>query len=74
MTAHPGAPLRVRTRTSLARLLASRLDLGADAARRKLELLAALDATRLPGARAVVALHDHLLFLAAYPDDARVAG
>lgn len=57
---------------ALERLLALRLDFGAEAARRKLALLAALDRATLPDAAAVLAFHEQLLFLAAYPDDERV--
>jgi hypothetical protein len=57
----------------LGRLLATRLESGGDAAERKLALLAALEAAPLPSAARLLELHDHLLFLAAYPDDARVA-
>jgi hypothetical protein len=59
-------------REALERLLALRLDFGADAARRKLERLAALDGATLADAAAVQAFHEQLLFLAAYPDDGRV--
>lgn len=59
-------------REALARLLALRLDFGAEAASRKLELLGALDHATLADAEAVRAFHEQLLFLAAYPDDERV--
>jgi hypothetical protein len=42
------------------------------AARGKLALLAAVQLLRLRARREVAALHDHLLFLCAFPDDARV--
>jgi hypothetical protein len=57
---------------ALERLLALRLDFGAEAARRKLALLAVLDRATLPDAAAVLAFHEQLLFLAAYPDDERL--
>jgi hypothetical protein len=41
-------------------------------ATRKLELLQALEAARMPSARAVARLHEAACFLRAYPDDARV--
>jgi len=43
---------------------------GADAGARKRELLDRLDGTRLPDAATIVRLHECLLFLVAYPDDA----
>lgn len=66
----PGS--KARNEEALERLLALRLDFDADAARRKLALLAALERATLPDAGAVQALHEQLLFLAAYPDDERV--
>jgi hypothetical protein len=47
-------------------------EFGPGAAARKLELLRALARVRLPQARHVLALHEVLCFLRAYPDDARV--
>ena len=45
---------------------------GQDAARRKFELLSALDRGRFSRAADVLALHEHLCFMRAYPDDAAV--
>jgi hypothetical protein len=66
------SPSKGRSAAALARLLALRLDFGAGAARAKLGLLAELERAALPDAAAVRALHEQLLFLAAYPDDAEV--
>lgn len=49
-----------------------RFEFGGDAGARKLELLRALARARLPTARQVLRLHEALLFLRAYPDDAAV--
>jgi hypothetical protein len=56
----------------LARLERLRTEYGADAARQKLELLAALERTRLPTARGVARLHEVLCLWRAYPDDKTV--
>lgn len=60
-----------------ARLLAELGDIrhryGAEQTERKLALLAALDRCRYPTVRSLSALHEHLLFLRAFPDDERVA-
>jgi hypothetical protein len=45
---------------------------GGEAARRRLDCLRRLERARLPDARAIGRLHEQLLFLRAYPDDARV--
>lgn len=79
MAAKSSVPRRPRRRPAsrqaagrLTRLLASRLEYGAGAAELKLALLAGLARARLPTAAAVLALHEHLLFVRAYPDDPRV--
>ncbi len=56
----------------LTRLERLRTEYGGDAARRKLELLAALERADLPNARAVARLHEVLCLWRAYPDDADV--
>jgi hypothetical protein len=56
----------------LRELAALRLAFGADASRRKRELIAAFDRAVLPAARDVLALHELLLFWRAYPDDAEL--
>ena len=56
----------------LAQLAKERNRYGSGAAIAKLELLGELTATRLSGARQLAALHGHLLFLKAFPDDAAV--
>ncbi|MHC4493553.1 MAG: hypothetical protein ACYTDU_18255 [Planctomycetota bacterium] len=56
----------------LARLERLRTEYGADAARRKLDLLSALERSRFPGARAVARLHEILCLWRAYPDNADV--
>jgi len=49
-----------------------RFEYGPGSARRKLEMLRALEKKRLKSARAVRDLHETLCFLRAYPDDAEV--
>jgi len=56
----------------LARLERLRTEYGADAARRKLDLLAALERSRLPNAKGVARLHELLCLWRAYPDNADV--
>ena len=58
--------------TPLAELEAMKASFGGAAARRKLELIERLEATRLRTARQVRQLHEALCFLRAYPDDAAV--
>lgn len=60
---------RLAPATALARLVKIRAEFGPGCGARKRELLARLEASRLPSARSVAALHDLLLFLRAYPDD-----
>jgi len=59
-----------RPRALLAELRALRLAFGPTAARRRLELLAALARAPLPSAAEVLAFHELLVFARAYPDDA----
>jgi hypothetical protein len=67
------ATRRRRSPRALLRELAGlRLAFGAAPARRKRELIAALDRAALPSARDVVELHELLLFWRAYPDDAEL--
>lgn len=47
-------------------------EFGADLAERKLELVRRLGAARLSSAKQVLAFHEALIFLRAYPDDERV--
>jgi hypothetical protein len=61
-----------KSRSQLRALLRDRAEYGGGAAERKLALLRALAGARLPEARDVERLHEALLFLRAYPDDARV--
>ena len=56
----------------LARLERLRTEYGADAGRRKLDLLSALAGSRLPSARGVTRLHELLCLWRAYPDNADV--
>ena len=56
----------------VAELGRARARYGPGAADRKLALLVALESQRARRARQLLALHDHLLFLCAFPDDARV--
>lgn len=63
---------RVTTRVLLRRLQSLRVRYGGDAARRKLELLAALGNRQWPTARGLAAYHECLCWMRAYPDDARV--
>lgn len=57
---------------ALARLRREKSEFGPGAAERKLAAIEVLSRARLPNARAVEQLHECLLFLAAYADDARV--
>lgn len=66
-TTIPAMPSR-----ALAELERRRLDFGAAAAARRLDLLRRLARMRLPSAQAVSRLHDALCFVRAYPDDATV--
>ena len=68
----PRALARDGAAGALRRLARIRLEYGGDAAARKLALLRAIDRADLGAARRVVALHETLCFLRAYPDDARV--
>ena len=58
---------------ALRRFLALRLAYTPEAAAEKRRLLGVLRRGTLPGARALVAFHEALLFLRAYPDDAALA-
>ncbi|QQR74335.1 MAG: hypothetical protein IPJ17_01710 [Holophagales bacterium] len=64
---------RISPAAALRRLLALRLVYGPAAANEKRRLLAVLGRGALASARALVAFHEALLFLRAYPDDAEVA-
>ena len=64
-------PSAVRSLSELARI---RAEFGPGLPERKRALLARLERTRLGSARAVEQLHDLLLFLRAYPDDATLLG
>ena len=64
---------RISPAAALRRLLALRLAYGPAAADEKRRLLALLGRGVLASARALVAFHEALLFLRAYPDDAEVA-
>jgi len=57
---------------ALGRLKRIRAEYGEGRARQKLELIEQLSKARLPRGSAVLALHEVLLFLRAYPDDASV--
>ncbi|MEO7794002.1 MAG: hypothetical protein ABIV06_04455 [Thermoanaerobaculia bacterium] len=57
---------------ALAGLARIRAEFGPGWPKRKLALLDRLEGARLDSARAITALHDLLLFLRAYPDDARL--
>ena len=72
MRRSPRALARDGAAGALRRLARIRLEYGGDAAARKLALLRAIDRADLGAARRVVALHETLCFLRAYPDDARV--
>src|SRR5678816_1330533 len=61
---------RPRPASLVAELADLRLQFGPVAARRRLELLRALDQARLSSAAQILALHELLLFARAYPDDA----
>ena len=63
-----------RTHVVAAALARARGRYGPGAAERKLTLLAVLEALPLKQPRELAALHDHALFLRAFPDDARVDG
>jgi hypothetical protein len=58
--------------TLLRRLEATRLDYGPGRAAEKVRLLAGLDRARLRTAQQVLRLHEHLVFMRAYPDDRAV--
>ena len=57
---------------ALGKLHRIRAEYGEGRAQEKLELIERLSKARLPRSAAVLALHEVLLFLRAYPDDARV--
>jgi hypothetical protein len=61
-----------RAKSPLGRLLSAYASYGAGAAQTKLEAMAALRRAELRTARDVLALHEALCFLRAYPDDAEV--
>jgi hypothetical protein len=58
--------------SQLRRLQSLRIRYGGDAARRKIEILQALTAQAFPSPHGLVAYHECLCWLRAYPDDARV--